>query len=549
MYDDKTGKPMTPQPPADETSQYQPKHSAAQPAQPENAATSHAQATPQPPYPHYAQQVPHTDNTAYTSQTPQYAPPTTPPVPPAGPGTGAPSSSDGTPKKSNGSLVMAVFALCISAFLAIWVIASVFTGGIGSFTPTTMTDQGQVSATIVNASDFENQDFTPNLANVVSEAALPSVVSIYTYETPSKASTSQYVDIFDWYFNNGGNDATVVEEEQEIEPVMSGLGSGVIIRSDGYIITNAHVIDGAEKIMVSANDKKYMAEIVGADTESDIAVVKIDAENLQPIALADSDNLHVGDWVMAIGCPMGYEQTATTGIVSALNRSTISSSNGTTTIYPTLIQTDAAINSGNSGGALVDDEAKLIGINTLVSASSYGGQADNLGFAISSNYAISIANQIIENGAVKYAKLGVTLGTDSEIDGAIVETIDSNDSAAAKAGIKVGDVIISFDGKDIETASELVYAVRAAQPGDEVEVVLIRDGNEMTVDVVLDESEVSANVDQTNSAAAQQQQQKPSQQGNSNAAPQNSQGNSSPNSDGDVPTNIQDFFNKLYGRR
>lgn len=325
--------------------------------------------------------------------------------------------------------------------------------------------------TQIDTSGATNEDGDGNLANRVAKAATPAVVSIYTYEQESNG----YYDLFGLRGYSGSDDSNVQE-------TLTGLGSGVIIRKDGYIITNYHVVSGASSLKVEANDNEYDGKVVGYDETSDIAVVKIDADNLTAITVADSSQLEVGDWTMAIGSPRGYENTCTTGIVSALGRSTAAQSVSGVTIYANLIQTDASINEGNSGGALVDDQARLIGINALISTDS--GDSAGIGFAIPSNYAINIANQIIENGSVKHAQLGVTLEQSDTSDGAIVRSV-TNGSAADDAGLKKGDVITELGGEKIETASDLVYAVMGHLVGDNVHVIYERDGSQMESDITL----------------------------------------------------------------
>lgn len=203
--------------------------------------------------------------------------------------------------------------------------------------------------------------------------------------------------------------SSIFGQSQSNSQTLSSLGSGVVISNDGYVVTNQHVISGASSLKVSVGGNEVDADIVGQDSSSDIAVIKLkNASNLVPIELADSDNIKVGEWVMSIGSPFGLEQSVATGIVSAKSRSQVvsSQSDGTNKVYTNLIQTDAAINPGNSGGALVDANGKLIGINALISSSS--GNYSGVGFAIPSNSAIDLAKQIIEGKTPSHAQLGVT---------------------------------------------------------------------------------------------------------------------------------------------
>jgi len=317
------------------------------------------------------------------------------------------------------------------------------------------------------------------LATAVAQKALPSVVNIDVYTKSSSYS------MYNWGTN--GSTSTLTQ---------SSLGSGVIISADGYVLTNYHVIEGASALKVTADGSTYDADVVGTDASSDLAVIKLkNASDLTAIELGDSDKLVVGEWVMSIGSPYGLEQSVATGIVSATSRSTVMSSesnSGTTMVYTNMIQTDAAINPGNSGGALVDANGDLIGINTLITSSS--GSYSGVGFAIPVNYATSIAKQLIEGKTPSHAQLGVTLVTiTSEIaarynlsvnEGAYIQSVSSG-SAADKAGIKEGDIVTSFNGKTITSASDLLIAIREKSPGDTVKIELVRNGKTMEVSATL----------------------------------------------------------------
>ena len=278
----------------------------------------------------------------------------------------------------------------------------------------------------------------------------------------------------------------------------SGLGSGVILDADGDIITNYHVIDGAEEISVTIEGQSYTATVVGSDESSDLAVIKADLEGatVTPIEVGDSSSLVMGQWVMAIGSPYGLEQSVSTGIVSALYRSTMMQSTSGNTIYTNLIQTDAAINPGNSGGALVDSEGKLVGINTLIESES--GSSAGIGFAIPSNYAIEVANTIISGKKVVHPYIGLTMQTVTSSlaqryslgasSGAYVVEVTSG-SPADTAGIKSGDIITAVDGESITSADGMILAIRSKNVGDTVSVTFVRDGKEQTVQVTLGSDE------------------------------------------------------------
>lgn len=369
-------------------------------------------------------------------------------------------------------------AIIIAILVAI--IASLVTMYAIGFDPTSLFSQKEQPAKSESVTEIAkplvNQDLDQNLANAVAEKAVPSVVCIYTY-----TEQRSYNDIFDLFTGRGQSQGQKGDSIDATEQVLSGLGSGVIISDDGYILTNYHVVEGSSSLKIEVGDEEYTGTVVGSDPTSDIAVVKVDATDLPAIEIADSTQLKVGDWVMAIGSPYGYEATATTGIISALGRSTAQQSMSGTTIYANLIQTDAAINTGNSGGALVDANGRLIGINTLISSAT--GGSDGLGFAIPSTYASAVANQIIAGKTVEHAQLGVTL-VDSSEKGAHVQKVTEG-SAADEAGLASGDVIVKVDDEKIDTAAELIYAIAGHLVGDEVKITYQRNGTEKTVDVTL----------------------------------------------------------------
>lgn len=339
--------------------------------------------------------------------------------------------------------------------------------------PATAEATGSPSATqtVINTND----DAT--LAEAVAAKCLPSVVYVETYA------------------DAGG----------QLQGL--GTGSGVVMTEDGYLITNNHVVDGGSAYKVTIAGNTYDAELVGTDPSSDVAVLKAeDASGLTPMEIGDSDNLTVGEWVMTLGAPFGLEQSVATGIVSATSRSQIMSAQesmqsggtGEVTIYPNMIQTDAAINPGNSGGALVDDEGKLIGINTLIT--SYSGNYSGVGFAIPVNYAINLAQQIIAGETPTHAQLGVSLSTVSAatasryglpVDtGAYVAAV-TPDSGAAAAGIVPGDIVTAFDGQAVESASDLMLDVRTKNPGDTVTLTVNSGGQEKEVQVTLGDDSAS----------------------------------------------------------
>ncbi|MCD8316512.1 MAG: trypsin-like peptidase domain-containing protein [Eggerthellaceae bacterium] len=327
------------------------------------------------------------------------------------------------------------------------------------------------------------------IAEVVAAKCLPSIAYVSTYIDSSSLS-SMYGYDYSYGYDYG------YDEYSDNGLTLYGSGSGVALTSDGYIITNNHVIEGGDAFTVTIDGVTYDADLVGTDASSDVAVLKAEDATLTPIEIGDSDDLEVGEWVMTLGCPFGLDQSVATGIISATNRSQILSASeyGTDsdTLYPNMIQTDAAINPGNSGGALVDSQGRLIGINTLIT--SYSGNYSGVGFAIPVNYAIGIAEQIMNGETPSHAQLGVSLsavtssiaqmyGLSSD-EGAYVASV-SSDSAAAEAGIEVGDVIIGFNGETVTSPSDLMLDVRGQQIGSTVTLTINRDGEEFDVDVVL----------------------------------------------------------------
>jgi S1-C subfamily serine protease len=263
---------------------------------------------------------------------------------------------------------------------------------------------------------------------------------------------------------------------QEVEG--AAAGSGFVLSGDGYIVTNNHVIEGAEEIEVTLDDgTTETAELIGADPRSDLAVLKIERTDLSPLQVGDSDALRVGDPVVAIGnaLDLGAEPTVTGGLVSAKDR-TITEPNGS--VLVDLIQTDAAISPGNSGGPLLDMTGQVVGINTAVA-----GQGQNIGFAISINRAQVLIDQLREGNVPRHALLGVT--TRPAPDGGVVVVAVQPGSAADTAGMLEGDVITAVDGETIDAPEELAATIASSQPGDEIEVTIDRDGDEQVLTVAL----------------------------------------------------------------
>ncbi|PLY43694.1 serine endoprotease DegQ [Lelliottia sp. F153] len=322
----------------------------------------------------------------------------------------------------------------------------------------------------------------PSLAPML-EKVLPAVVSVKVEGT---AAQSQRVpEELKKYFGEEGPD-------QPAQP-FEGLGSGVVIdAAKGYVLTNNHVISQADKISVQMNDgREFDAKLIGGDDQSDIALLQIqNPSNLTQIVIADSDKLRVGDFAVAVGNPFGLGQTATSGIVSALGRSGLNLEG-----LENFIQTDASINRGNSGGALLNLNGELIGINTAILAP--GGGSIGIGFAIPSNMAKTLAQQLIESGEIKRGLLGIK-GMEMSADiakafnlnvqrGAFVSEVLAN-SGSAKAGVKSGDVIVSLNGKPLSSFAELRSRIATTEPGTKVKLGLLRDGKPLDVEVTLDKS-------------------------------------------------------------
>jgi Do/DeqQ family serine protease len=338
-------------------------------------------------------------------------------------------------------------------------------------------------------------------ADVVRNVA-PAVVTIRV-EGKATVSPTQFNgegdDFFRRFFGGDGNDSPRGRGQRAVPRTFRerGLGSGVVVTGDGYILTNYHVVDGADKIHVDLNDGRTLdAKVIGTDKPSDLALVKVTATNLQTAPFGNSDNAQVGDVVLAIGNPLGVGQTVTMGIVSAKGRST-GSGDGERS-YQDFLQTDAPINHGNSGGALVNTRGEVIGINAEMLSPVDANIG--IGFAIPSNMARHVVDDLRRDGRVRRAQLGVevqpvtsdlaeSLGL-KHVGGAIIGKV-TPDSAADHAGLKRGDVIQSFNGQTVSDINSLRNHVADAAPGSSASVVIVRDGAEKSVPVKLDEAEVS----------------------------------------------------------
>ena len=336
-----------------------------------------------------------------------------------------------------------------------------------------------------------NGQKVPSLAPMLEEVT-PAVVLISVRGT-HEVQQRNVPDAFKFFFGNPR------QQNPARERPFQGLGSGVIIDADkGYIVTNNHVIKEADEIQITLKDGRQIeAKKIGADESSDIALLQVDSKNLKEVSIADSDKLRVGDFAVAIGSPFGLGQTVTSGIVSALGRSGLNADN-----FEDFIQTDAAINSGNSGGALINLRGELIGINTAIIGPNGGNVG--IGFAIPSNMVKSLVDQIIEFGEVRRGVLGVSgrsvtgeFAKAMELEGAQGAFVEQvvEDSAAQTAGIEAGDVITKVNGKRIKSFSELRGKIGAIGAGNKVKLSVIKaNGDEETYTVVLKKAE-TANVE------------------------------------------------------
>ncbi|MFP4164297.1 MAG: DegQ family serine endoprotease [Chitinispirillaceae bacterium] len=320
----------------------------------------------------------------------------------------------------------------------------------------------------------------------VAEKVVPGVVSVI----PTKIDTVVFHNnpFYRFFGNPFGQPRGEEPQVRKKERRQKGIGSGVIVSSKGHILTNYHVVSGADEIEVKLNDGgMYKAEIIGSDSLSDVSVLKIkeDVKDLPVAYLGDSDDLRTGDWVIAIGNPFSLTSTVTTGIVSAMGRHVSAGDS-----YQNFIQTDAAINPGNSGGALVNIEGELIGINTMIYSRTGGNMG--IGFAIPINMARKITEDLINHGEVQRGWMGVSI---QDMDAELQEAMDLKNrkgvligdvyegQPAQKAGIRRGDIILSIDGEEIGSANELRNMVATIDPGNKVPVRIFRDGKEISVEM------------------------------------------------------------------
>ena len=364
----------------------------------------------------------------------------------------------------------------------LWSILALVIGALGLGSPAVLAQQAAMLPAAIDGTPL------PSLAPMVKQVA-PAVVSIGVKGVVRESGQRNPLfddPFFRRFFDPDGNQ----QREREFE----SAGSGVIVDAKlGHIITNAHVVENAREITVVLQDgRELKATVVGSDTRSDIAVLKVPSERLTQVTLGDSARLEVGDFVVAIGNPFGLQHTVTSGIVSALGRTGVSPEQGT---YEDFIQTDASINPGNSGGALVNLRGELVGINSAI-LSRTGGNI-GIGFAIPTSLARGIVDQLVKFGGVRRGVLGVTTAAISPAiaqalglataNGALVQQVVTA-SAAEKAGIRAGDVITALNGKALKTHTELRNAIGLMRVGDKVDIDLLRDGKAMRVSASIGES-------------------------------------------------------------
>ena len=375
-----------------------------------------------------------------------------------------------------------------------------------------------------------------------------SLSNVTSNKSGSGSATAKTGEAPDWQTVASGVSGSVVS----IQTAMANgtaKGSGAIIDTEGHIITNNHVISGAQQIQVTlANGNIYSAQLVGTDTTTDLAVIKLDnpPSGLKAVEFADSDKLAVGENVMAIGNPLGYDDTATTGIVSALNRPVTVTDDNNNEIVTNAVQIDAAINPGNSGGPTFNAAGQVIGINSSIAStatSSDSAGSIGIGFAIPSNLVKRVADEIIKDGSVKHVALGVVIKSDTvEADGvtrggATITKSSATGSAvvsggpADKAGLKEGDTIVAFNGNAVNNNYSLLGFVRAAALGDKATLTIVRDGKTMDVDVTLDQEESSVNGSSSSNSNGNNQNNQNNQK-NQNGNGRNGYGNGNGNNGG-----------------
>jgi len=439
-----------------------------EPAQPGDVSRGVGPDPPRPPNPGYASGTAPVSSAVPTGESGWFVPSQGQPVPPQ------PSA----PPQSSTRIRPRSVLLVLAGAIVGGIVGAAMTGGayyafvapqqvVQDSIAQTSKDDGVVPAVSINLGE-EDLSF----AEAVALKVTPSVVSVAVEQTGFNPFTGQ-----------------------EVTQVV-GNGSGVIIRGDGYMLTNNHVISGADGITVTIGVEDLPATVVGTDPSSDLAVIKVDRTGLPAVDIGSSADLRVGQAVVAIGSPFGLDQSVTTGIISALGRTSFAeSAEAELTAYTSLIQTDAAINPGNSGGALTNAEGQLIGINTLIqTGSEYANQSSGVGFAIPVDYAITIAEELIQTGTVKHPYLGASSLTISgpmaaryalPVEAGVLVDSVSPGSPAQTAGIEPGDIIVRIGDSDIASVEDVFIAIRLHDVGDVVPVQIVRGDKRVTLEVTL----------------------------------------------------------------
>ncbi|QLG45220.1 Do family serine endopeptidase [Costertonia aggregata] len=395
---------------------------------------------------------------------------------------------------------------CFSALIALLVSGAVI-GGSQWFKKEAITLQqvsGVQGQNVLYTADKEG-NITPLDFTQTTDKVLDAVVHIKSTQTRPNGNIQRFEyrqlpDPFRDFFGDMFKDSPQMPEGRLEPQPMYGTGSGVIINEKGYIITNNHVIDNADEVEVTLyNNETYKATVIGTDPTTDLALLQIKANNLKTMALVNSDDVEVGEWVLAVGNPMGLNSTVTAGIVSAKARNI--NINKEKFAVESFIQTDAAINPGNSGGALVNLQGNLIGINTAIASRT--GTYNGYGFAVPSNIVTKVVEDILKYGSVQRGMLGVTIRT---MDGSLAKEKDveftkgvwvenvGEDSAADKAGIKSGDIIVKVNEVAVTTSPRLQEIIARQRPGDKVNVTVKRNGQEKEYQVVLENSNGSTEI-------------------------------------------------------
>ena len=392
----------------------------------------------------------------------------------------------------------------------------------------------------------------------VSTPTTTSLTNVQSNKSGTGSATAKTGEAADWKTVASEVSGSVVSIQAALSNG-TAKGSGAIVSAKGYIVTNNHVISGAQQIQVTlSNGQMYTAQVVGTDTTTDLAVIKLDnpPSDLKAVEFADSDKLAVGEDVMAIGNPLGYDDTATTGIVSALNRPVTVTDDSGSDIVTNAVQIDAAINPGNSGGPTFNAAGQVIGINSSIAStatSSDSAGSIGIGFAIPSNLVKRVANEIIKDGKVKHVALGVTITTGTvEADGVTRAgakvTAGTSGSAvvsgspADKAGLKVGDVIVAYDGNAVSSTYSLLGYVRASALNDKVTLTIVRGGKTMDVEVTLDKEESAVNGSSSSNSNNSQ-----NNQNNQNGNGQNGNGNGNSNNGNGNGNGSNGYGNNDYG--